>query len=693
MAFCIFITNRKLLFFASIILLLTAYSNNLTGEWHFDDLPNIVLNTNIQPKKLTYQEVRATISKLISDKDENRPVSMFSFAGDFLISGNNTISYHLTNIIIHIFCFSILVHVIILLYQTPAIDSKNPVNSYTIALLSALLWAANPIQTQAVTYIVQRMASLATLFYLASIFFFLKLRTNKNTRSQLIYSCLVVIFFILAFFSKENAVTLPIAILLIELIFFQDNSSWRQFNQQIVAILLCIFFIFIICLVIFKPTQFTFLTAYQYRFFSLEERLLTESRILVYYLSLIFYPNPNRLSLSHDIILSQSIFTPPTTILSIITIILLLSTAILYIKKYPVYSFAILFFFLNHLIESTFIPLELIFEHRNYLPSLFIFWPVSVFLFSVTKSFNTEFHHHIKWLVALSIIFIFLFSTYKRNEVWKTEYSLWSDAHQKAPASARPVFFLGVDAAVKGDLMNAIELYKKSLTLTAHKPSTFKALTHKNIADLYLESNQTNLAIEHYEKSLIWISDNPYTLYMLAYCHYLQRDYEKTKILLLKVIHLGKAAEKTHGLLGKIFLMTGKSKKAIEHLTLSLQNKNNDLSVSIDLAQSLLFNHDISKALKVLEELEESNYFPTPTPLILKILTLHTLKKTFIATRDTKFLLEKFPFPDIIESIKTISEILQKTDNNEELLDIVEMIHKQIVSSSPSAEHLNNEIF
>ena len=112
--------------------------------------------------------------------------------------------------------------------------------------------------------------------------------------------------------------------------------------------------------------------------FTMTERLLTEMRVLVYYMSQLFYPVPTRLSIDHDIVISTSLIHPWTTLPAGLFLIALTITGVVVLEKHPLIGFSILFFLINHVIESSIIPLELIFEHRNYLPSFFMFVPVAL---------------------------------------------------------------------------------------------------------------------------------------------------------------------------------------------------------------------------------------------------------------------------------------------------------------------------
>ena len=131
---------------------------------------------------------------------------------------------------------------------------------------------------------------------------------------------------------------------------------------------------------------FSFLGGYQKRVFTLEQRLLTEPRVIWFYLSLLFYPIPSRLSLVHDFAISQSLLEPVTTLISVLAIVALLLGATVYARRWPLIAFCVIFFFLNHLIESTILPLELVFEHRNYIPSMLLFLPLAILLVRVAST-------------------------------------------------------------------------------------------------------------------------------------------------------------------------------------------------------------------------------------------------------------------------------------------------------------------
>ena len=180
---------------------------------------------------------------------------------------------------------------------------------------------------------------------------------------------------ILAMGSKESTAMLPVFIFLYEWYFFQDlDKSWfKRQLKYLVAIVLLFCFVAGFYLGFDPLGKFNTLRDYVFKEFTIGQRLLTQTRVVLYYLSLIFYPNPSRLNLDHDFPLSYSLFDPFTTFLSLIIIVGLIALGLYLARRQRLISFCIFWFFGNLVIESSVIPLALIFEHRLYLPSMFVF--------------------------------------------------------------------------------------------------------------------------------------------------------------------------------------------------------------------------------------------------------------------------------------------------------------------------------
>ncbi len=241
----------------------------------------------------------------------------------------------------------------------------------------------------------------------------------------------------MGFGSKENAALLPASLFLYEILLIQREgwAWWRKRLGAVLAVMAAVLILLCAYLYYRKGGILPFIDEYANRPFSLTQRLLTESRILLFYISLLIYPVPWRFSVAHSVQISSSLFDPVTTLASILILLLGLIFLLFFAKKRPLVSFSFLFFFANHLIESTLLPLELVFEHRNYVPSMLFFLPVALAIFHpLWRGTNQVRERH--YVVSASLVLVIIgiaYSTFLRNIDWKTPETLWMNALQKAP--------------------------------------------------------------------------------------------------------------------------------------------------------------------------------------------------------------------------------------------------------------------
>lgn len=600
--------KRRFAFLLLSLLIIIIYSNTFCASWHFDDKPNIVNNYHLHLKDLKPESLTRSLYSNprnpwnISEK-MYRPVACLTFALNWYFGKDSVTGYHIINIIIHILTAFFLYLTILNLFKSPKLKDKFNGNEHFIALLAAVLWAVNPIQTQAVTYIVQRMSLLAAMFYILSLYFYIKARIEDlpSKKILLIISCFLSYLFALG--SKENAAMLPIGLLLVETVFFQDLGSQKTRRVFFkIAIGTGVLVLIIGLLLFVKGDPFFFLKGYAYRPFSFTERLMTEPRIVIYYLSQIFYPVPNRLSIDHDVILSTFLFKPWNTLPAILTVFFLVGAGFSLIKKKPSIAFAILFFFLNHIIESSIIPLELIFEHRNYLPSLFLFFPVSV---------------GIKWLIdyywekkismciiIVSFVTLLLIAlsigTYTRNMAWATEISLWEDAMEKAPGSARPLTNLarqishGSDSRIANyDL--ALKLYEKSLSLTKPR-KLINPVTLNNMSGIYLKKGNSEKAIDLLRRALDIHPDYTKSRYDLIQILINYGRWEEASENADILVSKRDAHEGYFNIKGFILLKQKKFDEAIKYFQKSLKIAPNFKTTLMYMGSALSLSEEYSKA-------------------------------------------------------------------------------------------------
>jgi tetratricopeptide (TPR) repeat protein len=511
--------SHALAFFLLAAAIVLIYSNTLDVPWHLDDYDNIVINDSIKNQKFNLYGLFETCLQFFETALPDRPLAMATFAINWHFGGDSTFGYHLVNIAIHVFVSWILLLTCLILFKTPHLAGRyNQKQAFFISLLAVGLWALNPIQVQAVTYIVQRMASLAALFYILGIYLFLKGRLGDKPKCRSIYYLLCFVSWLAACLSKENAALLPLSLLLVETVFFQDTAR-RKVKVKLIAIAAGIGLLIVAGGALFflegNPGG---IFAYKQRFFTAGERLLTQGRIIIFYLTLLVYPTPNRLSIAHDIELSTSLLHPWTTLPSLLIILALIVGAFFRIRKWPLLSFAALFFFLNHAIESTIIQLELIFEHRNYLPTMFFYLPLAAGIRRMMGYYQKR--SRIIRLALTAFIPLLLIGlsagTYVRNAVWHSEKILWEDALSKAPNASRPLHYLAwVYQRHIGDEYTALLLYEKALKGRRNN-KVQEAQIYNNMAAIFYHRAAYELAAKYWLKSLETKPDVPELRYRLA---------------------------------------------------------------------------------------------------------------------------------------------------------------------------------
>ena len=267
---------------------------------------------------------------------------------------------------------------------------------------------------------------------------------------------------ILALGSKEIAATLPFFIFLYEWFFLQDlRLSLSPYKRQWYLLAAAVIVLGSLTLFYLGANPFKFISSSYTRVgFTLTQKLLTESRIVVLYIALLFFPHPDRLNLDYDFTLSQSLLTPATTLFSIAILFGMLLFAILTAKKQRLFSFCILWFLGNLAIESSFIPLELVFEHRTYLPSMFFLLLIVIPLFRLFSS-----QRYILYGIFIVILAILPYWTYERNKVWFDELTLWQDCLDKSPNKWRVHNNIGKEYFRIWETDKAIYHYQQALQL------------------------------------------------------------------------------------------------------------------------------------------------------------------------------------------------------------------------------------
>lgn len=372
---------NKLSHYCLLVIVVGAlYSLGLPGGAVFDDNVNLFSNPSFAIQKWDFDSIySATFSS--NSGFAGRPVSMLSFVANQWAAGlQNLHPYKITNIAIHITNVLLVGLLVERLLRVSEGNGQEGSQKFPelMPVAVAAVWGLNPMQLTSVLYIVQRMASLSTLFVLVSILFYIQSRRaaqnnqlGKVDRNSFIGSW---ISFVLAMLSKESAIITPLLWLLVEWLLFGFKGAIGGFKLRVKTYYCCIVAIpLVIGVAILSWNPGLIFAGYAFRPFTLEERLLTESRVIWFYAVNLVLPNMSSLGLYHDdFIVSRGLNDPPETVLALF--LLFVSFGLLLVlaakRKLILVVFGVGWYLIGHLLESTILPLELVHEHRNYLPSI-----------------------------------------------------------------------------------------------------------------------------------------------------------------------------------------------------------------------------------------------------------------------------------------------------------------------------------
>ena len=249
---------------------------------------------------------------------------------------------------------------------------------------------------------------------------------------------------------------------------FANHGSLRQFLKKY-KIVFSLVALVLLPFLIYKLSNGV-LNGYDYRHFTLIERLLTELRIVTSYIFLLLLPLPQFLNLEYDPVISTTLFSPITTLTSLLFLVVTIVGAWWVRKKFPLITFCVYWFFICLLIESTVIPLELRFDHRLYLPSAGFYLLLVLFCCKVASLFLLDIKNDRNSRILLITFFLILFAclsllTYKRNMVWQDSITLHRDCALKSPLKARAHGNLAKALGGQGKYKEAIAECEKSLSL------------------------------------------------------------------------------------------------------------------------------------------------------------------------------------------------------------------------------------
>jgi tetratricopeptide (TPR) repeat protein len=483
-----------------------AYSNTFNAPFHLDDYPNIVNNPIIRDLSYYLEPSRAKVEGLTDSAQYpaliNRYVGSLSFALNYSVHGLKVQGYHVFNVAVHVLNAFLVYLLVLLTFETPRMENcGSKITAVRIALFSALLFAVHPVQTQAVTYIVQRFASLAAMFYLLSLVLYVKFRSGDG-KGHVIYA-LFLVSAALGMKTKGIALTLPVVVGLYEFLFFRERMKDRAMHIVPVFLIMMIIIISRANLgMIMGPLAGNASDAEMAGNILRLEYLLTELTVVVAYLVLLVLPIKQNLLYDYPVYHS---FFVPQVVISFLFLAMFFGIGIYMLRLsrtgevwLRLAAFGIFWFFITLSVESSIIPLHPIFEHRAYLPSVgIIIAAVSAIVILLERTSSLRLRT-VGTAMLVAMVFLFSAASYARNGVWKSETGLWEDVAMKSPERADVHKRLGDAYFKEGRNKKAIKHYQNALRL---EPEYADA--HSNLGMAYKSEGDMDKAEDHFRLVII----------------------------------------------------------------------------------------------------------------------------------------------------------------------------------------------
>ena len=439
------------------------YYGGLTGPFVFDDLSNILQAPAVA---LTHLDLERLLGVVRNEDGEwlRRPLARLSFALNYYQAGLqfDPFAFKLTNLVVHCVCgvlMYILVYQLVRLREQDTSTSVVPGRPVLFAFVVASLWLIHPVQLTSVLYVVQRMTSLSAMFVLAGLVLFTvgrqRLSTGDKGAWRLILSGLVM-GIVLGGSCKEIAILTPLFALAIDWFFFDLKKLPNRERRKLMLGygLAMATIVGLACYWLWSGFDLV-VSIYSIREFNPVDRMLTQSRVLLFYLYLILFPDPRSFGLFHDdFSLSSGLFEPVTTAMSVLAWLGILTVTFRAAIRRQLWAFGLVWYLIGHSIESTVLGLEMIHEHRNYLPSfgvVFSFvWVVWCYFPIVVRSKS------LRMVCVVMLAATMVFVTWSRVGNWSDRLVLAQSWVKNHPDSYRSLESLAFAYRERGDPMTLV---------------------------------------------------------------------------------------------------------------------------------------------------------------------------------------------------------------------------------------------
>jgi tetratricopeptide (TPR) repeat protein len=466
-----------------------AYANSFRGVFIFDDLdiPKNIGTVTLWPPWAA-----------LSGPNLSRPLIGLSLAINYVVSGFDVWSYHFLNLTIHLIAGLALFGIVRRTLLNPRLSDRFGRHSTGLALVIALVWLVHPLQTQSVTYIIQRAESLMGMFYLLTLYCVIRGADSQNSRPWYVAA---VVACAAGMLSKQVMVTAPIVIFIYDCLFLSGSFVRALRKRAGLYAGLAVSWVILAALIIAAPASrtagfaVTSITPWDY--------FKSQFGVIVHYLRLSFWPGS--LCLDYG-------WPKPTSAAQIIPYALIvvdLEAATLWalIRRRPVAFLGVWFFGILSL-TSSFMPIaDLAFEHRMYLSLAALVALIVLGAYAIVWRLPRGLAAHevgptllrdrIAIITVIVVTGALCFLTLRRNQDYNSGVAMWTDVASKWPTNPRAHNNLGLFLAKQGDLDQAIPEFNRSLQID---PGYADA--HENLGMTLVQQGNLDDAIEHFRRAV-----------------------------------------------------------------------------------------------------------------------------------------------------------------------------------------------
>jgi tetratricopeptide (TPR) repeat protein len=494
--------NKKIVFLI-ISFAILIYANSLGGDFVFDDKAFVVLNKNVHAPERIHVFFTDPAASAEGDLrgDVYRPVTALSYAAEYKLWKLVPFGYHLTNVLFHAANSALVFYLVRIISGDPR-----------IAIAASLIFAAHPVQTEAVSWIAGRASVLFLFFYLFALILYLSF---LNRKSMTCYAA-SIISFVLSLFSKEMAVTLP-AVLIMHDIHFLKTRFRARVARYIPYIAAAFFFIIIRSMVLKKTGQMEG-WGHPYHIF------LTMTTVLVDYLRVLFFPLQLHAG-NYVMTLATSVMEDRVFMSALIITIILAALPVLF-RRARLISFSLWWFLLTLLPVMNIIPIKALQSERFlYLPSIGFCIAIAAAISIMDRKIYdlSKRRWHIMPVVIALIVSLFAARVILRNNDWRDEITMGKKISEGYPLSPWALMVLGNSYIYAGEYEKAIQPLKKAVALMGDDGP------HSNLGMCYLRCDFFDEAIKEFQQALMKDAGSAVVRNMLGVAYKNLKKYENAE--------------------------------------------------------------------------------------------------------------------------------------------------------------------